>query len=243
MATNKDESGHDSALDLIHGKFAYLLASLVILLVAAAMMGNGHLASTAFCLLITGVLLVAAVTVCRHHKNLVPGLLLAIPTVILNWVGYAMASRGVFIAHNLLLIVFFTFVAYHVLYAVLADRRVTLDTIRGAVCVYLLAGLAWAYVYGIILLTDANTFQFPSKSEATSMSAFGESNFSQTAYYSFVTMTTLGYGDIRPLTPPARTTSILQAVFGQFYLAVLVARLVALHIQTVSLRNRDPGEQ
>lgn len=61
-------------------------------------------------------------------------------------------------------------------------------------------------------------------------SPFGSSSFAETAYFSFVTMTTMGYGHVTPTSAPARTAAYLQAVFGQFYLAVLVARLVALHI-------------
>ena len=216
--------------DLLFGKFSYLLGSIIFLLVAASLIGNDRLSCILFCVLMTGVLLVSAVTICRHHRNLIPALSLAIPTIIFDWLGFAMANQMVFVVHNLLLVLFFSFVAYHVLYSILADERVTLDTIRGAVCVYLLVGLAWTYVYGTMQLVDSGAIEFPGTDVQTTVSAFGNSSFTQTAYYSFTTMTTLGFGDIHPVLPPARTASILQAIFGQFYLAVLVARLVVLHI-------------
>ena len=225
--------------DLLFGKFSYLLASLIFLLVAASFAGEDRISCILFCLLMTGVLLVSAVTICRHHKNLVPALSLAIPTIIFNWLGFTTTNQTVFIVHNSLLVLFFGFVAYHVLYSILADERVTLDTIRGAVCIYLLIGLAWTYIYGTMQIVDSGAIEFYVTDAQDTMSAFGNSTFTQTAYYSFVTMTTLGFGDIHPVSAPARTASILQAIFGQFYLAVLVARLVVLHIGFRTTSNSE----
>jgi hypothetical protein len=56
-------------------------------------------------------------------------------------------------------------------------------------------------------------------------------------YYSFVTMSTLGYGDITPISSPARSLSVLTAVVGQFYIAVLIARLVGMHIAQAQRGN------
>ncbi|MCB9921028.1 MAG: hypothetical protein H6822_02535 [Planctomycetaceae bacterium] len=212
------------------GKFFVLLGSLLVLLVGAAFLEGGQFSDAGFCALLTGVLLVAVVSVCRRHNNLGRGLALTIPTVVLNWIGYATGRLEVFLAHDILIIFFFVFVAYHVFRAVLDDRHVTLDTIGGAACVYLLVGLAWTYVYGTILLVDGGSIRFATPTAVNGVSPFGSSNFAETAYFSFVTMTTLGYGDVTPTSPPARTAAYLQAVFGQFYLAVLVARLVSLHI-------------
>lgn len=212
------------------GRFFVLLVSLLILLIGSAFLESRPFSGVVFCGLTTGVLLVAVVSVCRRHKNLGTGLAIVIPVVVLNWIGYATESFPVLLAHNVLIIAFFAFAAYHISSAVLEDRQVSLDTIRGAVCVYLLAGLAWTYVYGTMLLVDAGSFRFATTTAVKHASPFGSSSFVETAYFSFVTMTTMGYGDITPASAPARTAAYLQAVFGQFYLAVLVARLVALHI-------------
>lgn len=233
--------GLPSRQPVIHqGKFFNLLAALLTLLIGAAFLEVGQSSDVVFCGLLTGVLLVAVVTVCRQHNNLRRGLAIAIPTVLLNWIGYATQSFGVFLAHDILIIAFFVFVAYHVFRAVLDDRQVTLDTIRGAVCVFLLAGLAWTYAYGTILLVDADSIRIAPSSKVTDVSPFGPSSFTETAYFSFVTMTTMGYGDITPVSAPARTAAYLQAIFGQFYLAVLVARLVALHIIQVPRDQHAP---
>ena len=235
--TSDDESRHNVPVQppvVDRGKFFYLLMALLILLVGAAFLEILNVSEVVFCFLLTSVLLVAVVSVCRQHKNLLPGLAIGIPVAVLNWVGYATGSFEVYLAHNIAIIIFFIFVAWHVLAAVINDRRVTLDTIRGAVCVFLLAGLAWAYVYGTILLLDSEAIRIPTGDEETGLSPFGSSNFTEIVYFSFVTITALGYGDIAPASAPARTTAYLQAIFGQFYLAVMVARLVAIHIMVAT---------
>jgi len=207
--------------------------SLVLLLATTSFLDadTGTASQTFFCLLRTGVLFIALVTVCRRHKNLPLGLMLALPAVVLNWVSAFSDSQLVTVFHNVFVMTFFAFVGFHVLYAVLNDRRVTLDTIRGAVCVYFLTGIGWAYFYETLLSVDPNSFRFTPDAFESAVATHG-SAIMDTTYFSFVTLTTLGYGDIAPVTRPARLAACLEAVFGQFYLAVLVARLVALHVKS-----------
>ena len=89
-------------------------------------------------------------------------------------------------------------------------------------------------MYGTILLLDSEAIRIPTGDEETGLSPFGSSNFTEIVYFSFVTITALGYGDIAPVSAPARTAAYLQAIFGQFYLAVMVARLVAIHIMVAT---------
>ena len=100
-----------------------------------------------------------------------------------------------------------------------SSREVSGDTIKGAVSVYLLIGLLWTLFYMTVDRFDPGAF---------SMSVSGEKL--NLFYYSFVTMTTLGYGDIVPVNRLARNMAVIQAVLGQMYIAILVARLVGLHI-------------
>jgi len=227
QSANAEQIG---AHDLLFGKFSLLLISLAVLLTAASFSDGGTTSRILFCLLLSGILLVAAVTVCRRHHNLVPGLALAIPTVVMNWIVVFLEHQLAHVLHNVLVMIFFAFVSYHVLYAVLNDRRVTLDTIRGAVCVYVLVGIGWAYLYETLLSVDADSLRFPSSSAMVEESR--NASLADTAYFSFVTLSTLGYGDMVPQTRPAKLATCFEAVFGQFYLAVLVARLVSLHLKS-----------
>jgi len=103
---------------------------------------------------------------------------------------------------------------------VFSDRRVTGDTIRGGVCLYLLVGLTWSLIYDAARELDANAFKLPSDgSVAYDM-----------VYFSFTTLTTLGYGDVAPLNRLVRAIANLQAIVGLLYPAVFIARLVSLYV-------------
>jgi len=91
----------------------------------------------------------------------------------------------------------------------------------GAVFGYFFIGLMWGFVFSVLESLQPGSFRVGG-GQAAELNKF--------MYYSFVTQTTLGYGDITPVTPPARSLSLLEAVIGQFYQAVLIARLVGLHI-------------
>ncbi len=93
----------------------------------------------------------------------------------------------------------------------------------GAVCVYLLMGLIWALLYLLIAQTIPGAF-----SGLEQLNWY--ENFSAVAYYSFVTLTTLGYGDITPVAPLARFLAYMEAVAGVFYMAILVASLIGVAI-------------
>ena len=126
------------------------------------------------------------------------------------------AEMGVYILfYGICLLVF--------LHRIFSEKTVTADTIQGGVAVYFLSGLLWAFFYKMLLLFN---------SEAILFLDHAPGGFSDMIYYSFVTMTTLGYGDITPVSRMAKNLALLEAVWGQTYLAVLVARLVGLHLSS-----------
>lgn len=101
---------------------------------------------------------------------------------------------------------------------VLEPGAVTLNRIVGALCVYLLFGLLWAVLYATVELVEPTAFAYAHGAPGDPLEQF--------LYYSFVTLTTLGYGDVTPVHPVARTIAYFEAVIGQLYVAVLVASLV-----------------
>ena len=100
--------------------------------------------------------------------------------------------------------------------------EITREVISGALAIYLLWGLMWTHGYSILGHLQPGSFSYPD--------ILAKLDFASFNYFSFVTMTTLGYGDISPVSPPARAMAITQAITGQVYLAVLVARLVGINI-------------
>lgn len=106
------------------------------------------------------------------------------------------------------------------------EQIVSADTILGGITVYFLLGMLWTVFYRISLLFN------PAAISVTD----GHFPISQILYFSFITLMTVGYGDIVPLTPIARNLAVLEAFTGQMYLAIFISRLVGLHIST----SKDP---
>jgi hypothetical protein len=101
---------------------------------------------------------------------------------------------------------------------VLMPGAVTLNRLVGALCLYLLLGALWTVFFTFVEIADPSAFNYASQTVGEPLEHF--------MYYSFVTLTTLGYGDVTPVHPVARTLAYLEAVVGQLYVAVLVASLV-----------------
>ena len=115
---------------------------------------------------------------------------------------------------------------------VLFHGRVDANRLAGALSLYLLLGLVWTLMYLVVLTFD------PRALSGLSFDNWRHA-FSDVAYFSFVTLTTLGYGDILPRDPLARFLAYLEAVTGVFYLAIVVASLVSIAIQEARTKRRD----
>jgi hypothetical protein len=109
------------------------------------------------------------------------------------------------------------------------------NRIYGAICVYLLLGVAWSLVYGALHTANPGAF-------SGAILGNTEDPSGQWLYYSFVTLTTLGYGDILPISPGARALAYAEAVFGVFYMATLVAMLVGAYAAQMQKRDEADGK-
>jgi hypothetical protein len=127
-------------------------------------------------------------------------------------------------------LVFFSFILVVILRHLFTTSEITPDIIIGSACAYVLFGFVWAYIYFLLELHDPNSFKSPDHGNHDSLWDF--------IYYSFVTLTTLGYGDMLAATNQARGLSVLEAIVGQLYLAIMVARLVGMLSQNVSPKNQ-----
>ena len=113
---------------------------------------------------------------------------------------------------------------------VLRRREVDMDAVLGACCIYLLIGLAWESVYSFIEWQTPNSFALPAGTPNSGSGAHLVAIQSDLMYFSLITMTTIGYGDITPTSPPARVLSALQGVVAQLYVAIIIARLVGMEL-------------
>jgi len=114
---------------------------------------------------------------------------------------------------------------------VLFSGHVDTNKIVGAICIYLLLALTWGMIYAVLELV------FPGSIRGIGQGEWGSSR-DDALYFSYVTLTTLGYGDITPVQPLARYFAYMQAVTGQFYTAILVASLIGVRLAD---RNKEAG--
>ena len=215
-------------LTRIHiGRFLLLLISLVSMLLFRPLL-EGFISIRVLMDIFFSFILVSGVyAVSQKKRVLFIGVIVFLPTLILQWTDYFVPTSSVFILTKLMGLIFLIYVAVIILNYLFREQHVTIEVILGAVCVYFLIGMAWAFGYLLIEKGSPGAFQYA-----------GDPNISF-IYYSYVTLSTLGYGDITPVSSAARSLSLMEAITGQLYIAVLIARLVGIHISQ-SMVNRTP---
>ncbi len=218
-------------------RFVFLLCALTALLVAAPIVrayGPGsypRLAGVAFAGFFVVMLVSAVFAASRETTSQVVALALAVPAIVLQGLHSWYETPWLGIAAHAIEISFLVFVVSLILRFMFRTDRVTSDMICASLCVYLLLGVLWAIAYSLLQLADPRSFALPAANSGDAeVMRFGGDRTLIALYYSFVTMSTLGYGDIVPRSSLARMTAAIQAIVGQLYLVVLVARLVGLHV-------------
>jgi hypothetical protein len=141
-------------------------------------------------------------------------------------------STSFAIVRTALLIGFFFAMTIVVLSRVLDPEHVTMEKVLGGICAYLFIGSTWGFFYVLVVLVDPDAFRgavlgVPSAGERLN---WYDLDLAEFTYFSYVTLTTLGYGDITPRSVAAQMLVWTETLVGQIYLAVLVARLVSLQI-------------
>jgi len=179
------------------------------------------------------VLTVAVSTVIERKGLLIILGLLAASAITAIWYARWSPTMEVLVAANVLDLLLLAAVVIVLLSHVFRSRQISRETIAAAICAYLLFGAMWGDAFAVLENLVPGSF-----SGVTMVSATGEeiasrrTQLSQFGYFSFVTLSTLGYGDITPLTRAARNLAALEALCGQLYLAVLVAQLVSQRHKT-----------
>ncbi len=152
-----------------------------------------------------------------HHEAIVACIVI-LPAIFMDWVGVFSESRHVEVIVDIYKIVAFSYICFGLLRYALRAGVVDREKIAAAVNVYLFLGLIWRDLYSLVSLLIPSAYN----SELLNQTDF--------LYYSFVTLSTLGYGDVLPIVGPAKALAYIEAIIGQLYLTILVARLVGLHI-------------
>jgi voltage-gated potassium channel len=180
-------------------------------------------------------ILIAGTYALSERKHLfIIAIVLSVISVIAAALLLVYPQRWAVLLQHGCIVVLVTFFSVSILGYVLRSGSVTIDRIFAAVCVYMLIGFGWTFAYALLEEMVPGSFAPLPQSGPTDYVA----HILGLRYFSFMTLTTVGYGDIIPRSAAARTMAVIEAVMGQIYLTVLVARLVGLHIvYTVGQRS------
>jgi hypothetical protein len=166
----------------------------------------------------------AVLAVGARRGTLLVTALLAVPALVGKWLNHLqpqMFSPAIFLVSA---IAFLAFIIIQILRFVLGTRQVNAEVLCASISVYLTLGLLWALAYRLVAFLTPTAFAFNS-TQVVSQPMGGFTAF----YFSFVTLSTVGYGDITPVSNVARMLAVMESMTGTLYVAVLIARLVALY--------------
>jgi len=184
-------------------------------------------------LFFTGVLL-AAIFNCHHTPKVkIFALIIGIPTFIINWWSLFQPSEWFFVTALIASLIFLIFGIFSLITRVLLGK-VNADVLRGTICVYFMIGFAFAIVYTLIEFLDPDSFA--GLHDRATLFEHGHYH-SEMVYFSFITLLAIGYGDITPLGDIGQMCSVLEGLIGQFYLAILVARLVGTYTRRAQTQS------
>ena len=203
-----------------NNRFLVLLVSLVLFFACYPIVEHYLLASLILNLFFMLIVMSGVLAISDTPQPLYTSLSLALFTVVFRWLHYFYQLDLWFILENTANILFWIYIAVRMLRFILNQRIITAELIYAAMAVYFIFGLAWASTYQLLEISVPNSF-------AISNADTSEQNFIfQMWYFSMVTLTTLGYGDIAPISMLAKVFVVLEAIMGQFYIAILIANLI-----------------
>jgi hypothetical protein len=222
---HKINSGGKGPLAFTRNPLLSLLVALLALLLLYPFFASSVMAHALWDICTSAILLLGIYAISHVRRHVVIAAVLGIIVLGTRWSGYVVDNEMLLLVNYGLGVIFFTLAACLLLVDVLRKGAVTADKIYGALCVYLLIGLTWGFIFLTLEGVQPGSFSL-----GQGQPAGIDKDPATLVYFSFITLSTVGYGDITPLSPPARSFAFMEAIIGQIYLAVLVARLVGLHI-------------
>jgi ion channel len=199
-------------------KMFNFMVSLILLLILSAVLAGVEYGYLVINTISTVVFIAGVYAVGQEKRTLIIAAILGLPWFLSEW-AFTTSPQSLFAS-----ILFCLFVTITILHHILKSKNITADTLYAAVCVYLLLGILWVSIYGSIeYLSPGAVFV------SDSLGSSGNITTNELIYYSYTTLSTLGYGDITSITALGRIVSVLEALAGQLFIAFLVARLVSIY--------------
>ncbi len=216
-------------------RYSTLFASLLLLIILLTISVDAEAASILTLVLFTQVVVSGVYVAASRKRDIIIAVAIGVPSTFVMWLGYFVPDKSNVPMNVLalaLIVLFFGYTAFLILRHLVYAKKVTGDLLFGAVNVYLMLGIVWALLYRIVQTIDPGAF----------VSTYIDAPYDHSAmmYYSFITLTTLGYGDILPAADVSRTLAILEAITGVLYTTILVARLMGIYLAGfLTKTNRD----
>lgn len=207
-------------------RFSALVAALVGLLLLGQPLAAAGYGVVGLTTIFAAVLVAGAFVVGESHAVRWPSAIAVSFVLAVEGFALATSSRFVLLAAQVMSVSFLGFATVMILRRVVEQEQVTVDIVLGGASVYLLVGVFFASIHSLVESVVPGSYLY----EGRSLAVAGLGRYPELIYFSFSTLTTLGYGDITPRNPVAQSLSALESVIGQLLLAILIARLVGLHI-------------
>ena len=223
-------------------KFTVLLVCLLVLVVIHPFVLDSGGGRAVFVVVSTLFFAAATLSLCEDPWQRGLALLLGGVCIVGRWTQFFFEGRRGFtveVLDRVIQIPFLSFTVVILVGAIFRKRVVTLDSLLGAFGGYLLIALVWGVVFSLIELVSPGSFQVAAAFRAEWASSPEHRGWLLT-YFSCCTLMTVGYGDITPVRPVVRTLSVLEAMTGQLYLAVLVAALVGAKVAQAESPAGEP---
>jgi len=209
-------------------RFLILLLSLFAAILVPPYFTDMAIISYVWRVIFSAVLVFALLSVTGSGKNLMFIGLLLVPTFVTTWLSEYTEEALYIYLDNLTTIIYLVVVAWFFVRFIFLARLVTLNVIYASMCLYLILALIWAAIYANLHIYYEDAFHFGVPWLET-MANHRDSHMGIFTYYSFVTLSTLGYGDISPVNRVAQAWVSVEAMIGQFYIAIAMARLVSMY--------------
>lgn len=217
--------------------FALLFFCMIALLLIPGYFENQETVGAASRWMLSLISLASLYLIAYRLRELLIGVVLVVPTLVMNWWSGLLSLHGTVYFVSGLYIVFLCYIGFFICRFLFETEEISMDAVFAALCLYMYIGLIWMFIYVIEEASRPGSFSFPTELP-TDPESYVNSLWNNFSYFSFVTLATLGYGDVTPLTRFARSWAVLEAVIGQLYIAVMVARVIGLYI--VNRRSNLP---
>lgn len=219
------KKSYSRCVQAISGYFTQLLISLILLFIFRPYDRGGIYMAIWQFFLVT--VFLCAIFNCDHSKKIkIASACFAVPALILQWINLAFYSETLMLLFLFLSIIFIFITTASIIKQVVINARVRLETLKGVVCAYFMVAFGFSFAYFFVSLLLPHSFHFSNLNpELLSYSHL----LSEMMYFSFVTLLCIGYGDVIAIRDVGQTLTILEGIIGQFYIAILVSRLVAVY--------------